>query len=511
MGKSARDKLAKSWAPLFYEHVYTQIDESPFAVLFKSTGAPNAPVNTLLSLEIIKHMKDITDSELIDRYNFDYLVNYAAGQRVLGEDPIAERTLYYFRERLYIYTTEHPEGEDLMFRQFKHLPEQFASKTGHIMNARRIDSTMFMSNIKKSGRMSPAYDVLMRSLKKIPGEARTEGLRGAAAPNFKSELLYKTKSGEAESRLSRLLTLCREALAILNKLPETEAAEEKRIIERLLNEQTQTAEDGTITVKPNKEISSGSLQSAYDEDATYRTKNKVSQSGYVLSVTETCAKDNPMQFITDYQVEANITADTTILAERMDKTAETGCEDLYGDGGYYSDEVAAQAEESGIAMHYTDMTGREPQNEITAGDFQLNESRDTIELCPGGQKPERTGETKKDVTAHFKKSTCAKCAHREQCPHKEQKADTVVRLSKKTINARAQRQRINAERRDNTSFRAAIEGTNSALKQKGLKKLRVRGKAKCAIVCGLKVIAQNVKRFIKYMQGGYDRAAIPAV
>jgi hypothetical protein len=60
-GKSAQEKLAKSWAPLFYEHVYTQIDESPFAVLFKSTGAPNAPVNTLLSLEIIKHMKDITD------------------------------------------------------------------------------------------------------------------------------------------------------------------------------------------------------------------------------------------------------------------------------------------------------------------------------------------------------------------------------------------------------------------------------------------------------------------
>jgi hypothetical protein len=26
MGKSAQDKLAKSWALLFYEHIYTQID-----------------------------------------------------------------------------------------------------------------------------------------------------------------------------------------------------------------------------------------------------------------------------------------------------------------------------------------------------------------------------------------------------------------------------------------------------------------------------------------------------
>jgi hypothetical protein len=37
-------------------------------------------------------------------------------------------------------------------------------------------------------------------------------------------------------------------------------------------------------------------------------------------------------------------------------------------------------------------------------------------------------------------------------------------------------------------------------------KLRVRGKMKCIVVCGLKVIAQNVKRFMKYMQGGYKKA-----
>ncbi|MDA8212704.1 MAG: hypothetical protein M0021_12615 [Clostridia bacterium] len=43
-------------------------------------------------------------------------------------------------------------------------------------------------------------------------------------------------------------------------------------------------------------------------------------------------------------------------------------------------------------------------------------------------------------------------------------------------------------------------------------KLDVRGKAKSTVVCGLKVTAQNIKRLIKYLQGGYKPKAsnIPA-
>jgi hypothetical protein len=34
-------KLEKSWAPVFYEHVFKKIDEEPFAVLYGKTGKPN--------------------------------------------------------------------------------------------------------------------------------------------------------------------------------------------------------------------------------------------------------------------------------------------------------------------------------------------------------------------------------------------------------------------------------------------------------------------------------------
>lgn len=76
----------------------------------------------------------------------------------------------------------------------------------------------------------------------------------------------------------------------------------------------------------------------------------------------------------------------------------------------------------------------------------------------------------------------------------------MVRINKKAIAAAKQRTKIENERRQNTSDRAAIVGTNSALKRaRGLGKLRVRGQAKCTVVVGYKVIAYNFKMFARYM------------
>lgn len=91
-------KLEESWAPLFYQHVFCKIDERPFAVLYGREGTPNFPVNILLSLEYIKYMKNITDAELLEGYDFDYLINYAVGNRVLGERSLSPQDPVPFSE-----------------------------------------------------------------------------------------------------------------------------------------------------------------------------------------------------------------------------------------------------------------------------------------------------------------------------------------------------------------------------------------------------------------------------
>jgi hypothetical protein len=129
--------------------------------LYSDIGRPNFPVNILLALEFIKHMKNFSDDELIDNFNFNYLIAYAVGIRTLGELNLAERTLYEFRSRVYQHLFEHPEEEDLIFGQFFNLTRKFAEKIGVSTEIQRIDTTMFMSNIKKSGQLFLAFDVLV--------------------------------------------------------------------------------------------------------------------------------------------------------------------------------------------------------------------------------------------------------------------------------------------------------------------------------------------------------------
>jgi len=505
MNPRIREKLDNSWAPIFYEHVFSKIDEEPFAVLYGTTGRPNFPVNILLSLEYIKHMLDCNDLELLDDFYFDYLVNYAVGIRTLGEMNLAPRTLYYFRERVYNHCLEGSDKDDLLFGQFVALLQNFAKESGISMEEQRTDTTLFISNIKKAGRVSLAYDVLAKAVKAIPEAKLTETLSKVLKPEFKTDTLYRAKAAERDGKMAALLNLCKEALMILEGLPGMPESEEARIVRRFLSEQSTTeAETGKLIPKPGKEISSGSLQSAYDEDATYRKKGNVGQSGYVLEISETCGKGNDFQLITDYAVETNNTSDVAIFQDRMEEIKKnTGCADMYVDGGFQSETVHEAAKANGIEIHMTNMSGTEPVKKIPASSFDIDEETNEIKKCPNGHVPAQTGINKSQTTAHFPHEACANCEFREQCHSTEQVKSCVVRIPLKAVNASREREKTNANKKENTSKRAGIEGSNSALKRKGMDKLNVRGKIKSTIVCGLKVTVQNIKRFTKFMQGGY--------
>lgn len=505
MNPKILEKLEKSWAPIFYEHVFCKIDEQPFAVLYGVTGKPNFPVNILLSLEYIKHMKCCSDLELLDYFYFDYLVNYAVGVKTLGEINLAERTLYYFRGRIYQYCLENPGNGDLLFEQFILLLDSFAKEAGILLEEQRTDTTLFMSNIKKAGRMSLAYDVLVKAVKAIPENQLTDSLNKVLEPNFRIDVLYRAKAQEGDSKLTLLLNLCQEALAILEAQPDLVASEEVRIVRRFLDEQSSAeAETGKLIPRPKKEIPSGSLQSAHDEDATFRRKGDVSQSGYVLEISETCDKENTFQLITDYTVEPNNISDVEILQGRLKGISETtGCTDMYVDGGFHSEDVHKTAKENGIEIHLTNMSGTEPTKRLPVTDFDIDETTNVINKCPGGYIPSRAGVSSGQTSAHFPHEACANCKFWEQCYSKKQVKDCVVRISIKTVNVSRERQIMKVARKENTSKRAGIEGSNSALKRAGLKKLNVRGRVKSTVVCGLKVTVQNIKRLIKYLQGGY--------
>jgi len=430
------------------------------------------------------------------------LVNYAVGNKSLGMRPLAERTIYNFREKLYLHTMSQDGNEDLIFGQFKEITKGFAEASGLAMGEQRIDTTQFMSNIKKAGRISLAYDVLMRAARKIPEDMMTEDTKLILSPTFKNEIMYKARSSETESKLTILLRMCRDIYEVLVRLGSGHAGDEMRILARLLDEHATAGENGELEAIDGKKVSSKSMQSAYDEDASYRRIGRTGNKGYVASITETCSGENPFQLITDYAVEPNVTSDAEILEDRLGSIAETGCDTLTGDGSFCSAKIINDASSKGIKMQYTNMTGKADETgRLTIDDFETSDAEKWV--CPAGHTSLQVKQGKSLVHAMFDSNLCGTCPYHDNCPSRPQKKNFVVRISQNQLTMSRTRKEYRENFQKNVSKRAAIEGTNSALKRKGMGKLRVRGKIKCRLVCGFKILAQNVSRFVKYIQGHY--------
>lgn len=499
-------KLENSWAAIFYEHVFSKIDEKPFAVLYSpDKGRTNFPVNILLALELIKHIFDYTDEILLDQYNFNYQVMFALGERNLGERYLAPRTFYNFRQKLYQYTIRHPEQEDLIFGQFKTLTDHFIELLGLDTRQQRMDSTFFMSNIKLAGRLSLAYDVLVQALKACPQEELPKPLQEVLKPDFKTNLLFKTRSGQVPGRLQEMFDLSTELLAFVED-QKIASSFEIELLKRFLEEQTVfDPETKRRSSKETKEIAATSLQSAYDPDATFRNKNGKVNKGYIFNMAETCADENPVQLVTDYTTKSSSASDTGMLLERLPQIKDsTKLTDLYVDGGYYSEDVETESQKQDVTMHYTDMTGKAPDPEkIPLTEFEIDEQFNVFS-CPENH-PALKSNLKKDmVNAHFSLEHCQKCPHKENCQVKFQKTSAVLRVKKNAILAAKARNRIFCDplRREATSKRAASEGSISAIKRsQGAGKLKVRTHPKVQVVMGFKMIGRNIRQVFRFFQG----------
>jgi hypothetical protein len=142
----------------------------------------------------------------------------------------------------------------------------------------------------------------------------------------------------------------------------------------------------------------------------------------------------------------------------------------------------------------------EAQDESSEKTPSLKLRDEVIVECMNGCKPIKACVTSSDSKASFEKKRCEGCPYRAQCYLSEQKNTNVVQIPLKTINTRIEQARMLDGRVDNTSHRAAIEGTNSACKRMGMGKLKVRGLDRCRVNAGLIIIAQNASRVFKHLK-----------
>ncbi|MDD4402492.1 MAG: hypothetical protein PHI24_11580 [Desulfitobacteriaceae bacterium] len=84
---------------------------------------------------------------------------------------------------------EHPDQEDILFKQSKILINNFIQKAGIKTNEQRMDSTLVSPNIKKAGRLSLAHDVLHQAVRIIPTKLLSDTLKNVLEAYFKNDLL----------------------------------------------------------------------------------------------------------------------------------------------------------------------------------------------------------------------------------------------------------------------------------------------------------------------------------
>jgi len=518
-----RARLEKSWAHVYREQALALVKEEPFAPLYDAeNGRPNAPVQVVVSVLILKEMFDLTDAEALEQLEFSLLWQHAL--RLQPEAAhLCQKTLHNFRVKL----IEH-DGAKLAFEG---ITSEIIKALGIRVGRQRLDSTHILSNFALLTRLGLFCETLRMALAvlrrahprlyaRLPEELRSRYLKDDG-----TETRYRdAKSDEAKRRVDvcardvyRVLELCKGKSA--------EKLGEIVVLQRLFDEQCEVVEDeqepgasdedagqggAPVIVKEPKTISSDSLQTPHDPDATYSGhKGK----GYEVQIAETCHEENAVEIITHVEVTPSCEGDSGTAVPIVEDLTRRDLQpqELVADTTYGS---AANAVE--LARRGTDLVSPvggaaadvviedSKDRPLTAGDFKVDVELTRPAICPAGNESTAQrllGKPHNTVELRFDGAKCAKCPLAARCPAKVRTRGTeaVVRVSLERANLE-QRRRAEArgELRPRYRIRAGIEATNSELKRShGLAKLRVRGEERVTLAVYFKALACNVKRMLK--------------
>jgi hypothetical protein len=501
-----RKRLEASWAGTFYKEFFCRIDEEPFAVLYSDKASrPNVPVNVMIGLEALKAGFGLSDEELYARYCYDLQVRYALGYDRLGDGDFEIRTLYYFRERLSRYNAEH--GINLLEKAFEDVTDQQITALKVRTGMQRMDSTQIASNIVSASRLQLLVESLIR-LERILSDADKEKLADQLAPftrDSAGHYTYRIKGKQAVSEhMQRIGETIYKILQVLGSAYEEETA--YQVMVRLFEENF-SLEEQSLRPKENEELSSSSLQSLDDLEASFRTKAGKYYKGYVANITETCDPENDLQLLTKVQVAPNNIDDTKLLAEALPELKErTDLDTLYTDGGYGSPEMDESLAEEGVEQIQTAIRGRKPSSEkLHLSDFEIKqteEGKPTQITCPHEQNVKvQLSNRRKSFVAHFELADCQNCPYAQACPTKPGKRDPRrhLRFTQAQANVSQRRGRSQIYLADDQNLRAAVEATVRQVKHPfPAGKLPVRGQFRVTCMVIGSAIMSNIKRIHQY-------------
>ena len=515
MGEKMRQRLEASWAGSFYHEVFCRIGEIPFAVLYSDEPSrPNAAINVLVGVEILKAGFGWSDEELFDHLQFDLQVRFALGQRNMRVMPFELRTLYHFRQRLSHHMQE--SGENLLEQVFVQVTEEQLATLELKTGQQRMDSVLVTSNIRQMSRLHLLVEVIQRVWRMLT-EAEQSRYASIFEPYMQGtagQYCYRLKADEVAEHLVTVGELMHDLVQEL----EASYAEHQTywMLQRVFDEHfalvvDEEAKLKRVRVKTGDELSSSSLQAPDDWEASYRVKRGEEHWGYVANLAETCDPENEVQLITQVQVAPNTTDDQQFVVEGLSDLRErTGLEALWTDGGYNGPQAEETFRQEQVEHIPTHIRGRRSTpSRLGLERFSWEMSPNGVPLtvkCPGGQQAEvKLGRSVNRCVAYFGQAGCESCAFAEGCPTRPVKrgAERSLNVSLRRVQVALLRQRAAQTRGPGNNRRAAIESTIRSVThpfggQSG--KLPVRGQIRVTQVLICSVLMVNLRRIWHHEQ-----------
>ncbi len=501
MPDNLKKKYEKTWAKNFYEDVFSRIDETIFKVLFSEKySKPNTPVNIYVSLEVLKELFGLSDEKLLEEFHFNNLFIFAMGLNRIGEKTISERAFYYMRSRVVDY--EDKNGINLFEKVFSLLKDDYIKKLGISKEIKRIDSTLIGSNIRRLNRLKLFLEVLNCFLKKLDDSnfsKLSDEIKKYKDVNTEN-YVFSLTNDESKLKIKEIAEYLYR-IKVLFENDSIKESESYNILARLVHEQINISDDGKkVELKDPKDLSSNSLQSPHDPDATYRKKGDQARQGYSVSIAETCDPDNEIQIITDVIVEENNIDDSKILEDNFDTIMEDETEEIITDGAYLNKNVQEKLSSSEKNIIATAIRGKKPDHtKVSSTDFEIEDNK--IIKCPFGKKPTDQEFTGEKIIARFSHDSCSGC-ELNCIIRKNKRKDNVLELKKSKILSDIQREKYtDRDYLKKCKLRPAVEGTMFQIKlhlRNG--KSKYRGKIKVRNSSVLRSIAINFRRIHVYEQ-----------
>ena len=490
----------------FGDEIFPLIDADAFMVLYSKNGRGPYYLQGLVGAYLLMQMLNINADELLLRIDSDIALQYALHTTSMETQPFSRRNLFYFMAKLEAYEKE--TGTNLIEKCFKGVTSSLVRKMGLDKpgNSGRIkkcmDSMMIDSHAARLTRPGILYttnqDALRLYDQLVGRDSIDYSLHHYFEEDDKNALIYHNK-GVMQEKMSLLLS---EALRIKELMKDDEwheFSEYKNLI-RCIEDQSEKDGDGNIIPKDSGEIAGTSMQSPRDTDATARTKDHKTYVGAVGNVAETY-DDNGNSLITDADLQSNSYSDSDFMKDYIAAKDEDAPEEQVAtDGAFYSEENAKAAEEKGILLTPTALTGTKT-NDLCA-DFEFSKDGTEIKSCPNHVAPTSQKYNVKTgaVDAKFSHSDCDNCRFRSQCPGKDQKRAVKVSISQNMAD-RASTQRAIGEgaHRQFARERNAVEAIPSIFRRKyGIDKIGTFARSRLRSAFFAICLAYNVQKHQRF-------------